>query len=212
MRLWSPAARELTGKLGASVAATLSAAFSSQLWAATPMPVGHRSDPQSARGIIAALGEDASVMLAGTVPSGTSTKCPRVLGCVLGAVLDEALVESYGLGRFGANAGDGLLAYFAMDPAAQGARVAPGAGGDWVLDTRRSEQTASLASALFAGWLDLAAVRECPALFVRTRRAITPVLHLLARHGFGFRGRFALDFRGVAQERLVFSRARRAKA
>jgi len=136
----------------------------------------------------------------------------EVLGCVLGGILDEPLIDSYRLGKFGARRGDGILAYIGVAPEAQGARgllrgeglleeVILGAGA-----MRRAEATVSLASVLFSTWLDLPAVSCCPAVFVRTRETIAPVLHLLDRHGFEYQGQFELVFRGSPQARLVYRR------
>ncbi|MCB1909628.1 MAG: hypothetical protein KDH15_19885 [Rhodocyclaceae bacterium] len=198
-------------RLRESIARSLAAAFNSREWARSPMPIGDASDPHSARGIVAQLGADASILLASSTHGNETLASQPVLGCVLGGVLDEALIAAYRLGPYGARCGDGLLAYIGVPPAFQGERLSP-IGGDR-FERRSGTRNAppdgemvGLGSLLFSRWLDLPALRRCPTLFVRTRTTIKPILHLLAKHGFDFRGRFELDFRGERQDRLVYAR------
>ncbi len=86
------------------------------------MPVGDDSDLHSALGIITMLGEHARILLASAMEIG-APEAQRVLGCVLGSVLDEKLINVYRIGEYGARTGDGLLAYIGLVPHAQGARV-----------------------------------------------------------------------------------------
>jgi len=175
------------------------------------MPIGDASDPHSARGIVAQLGANARILLASSTRGNAPLAGQPVLGCVLGAILDDRLIAAYRLGPYGARRGDGLLAYIGVPPAVQGERLSP-AGGDR-FDCRPATrgnpptgETVSLGSLLFSRWLEISAIERCPALFVRTRTTIKPILHLLAKHGFDFRGRFELDFQGQRQDRLVFAR------
>lgn len=200
VRLWSTSHAGIGGETAEAIATCLARAFSAGLWATTPLPVGDCHDRHSARGILAEMGERARVLAVSDVDDGTS-----VLGCVVGVVLDGGLIASYGLGDFGADAGDGLLAYIGIVPEAQGARVAPLQ--DDTFEVRWGpSRNPSLASLLFEGWLALPTVSACPNVFVRTRKSIKPVLYLLDKNGFSYRGGFRLSFRGVRQSRLVFGR------
>ncbi len=213
VRLWEPVAGEMPDGLREEIATSLCAAFNSREWTRTPMPIGDASDPHSARGIVAQLGSNARILLASPARGSASPAGNPVLGCVLGAILDDDLIAAYRLGPYGARRGDGLLAYIGVPPAFQGERLSP-AGGDRFerrpanRGTPPARRTVSLGSLLFSRWLELSAVKRCPALFVRTRTTIKPILHLLAKHGFDFRGRFELDFQGQRQDRLVFARDR----
>ena len=80
------------------------------------MPLGARDDPSSALGIIAGLGPQPLVAaVAGEHSEG-------VIGCVIGCVIDAQIAESYGLTEYGAEPGDGLLAFIGIVPEAQGSR------------------------------------------------------------------------------------------
>lgn len=164
------------------------------------MPLGDLRDRHSARGIIAELGDRAQVLAASDPEDGTS-----VLGCVVGVVLDKDLIDSYCLSEFGAHSGDGLLAYIGILPEVQGGRATRLQ--DDIFEVRRGPSAdPSLANLLFERWLELPEISVCPNLFVRTRRSIEPVLYLLNKHGFSYRGEFQLSFRGMSQTRMVFGR------
>ncbi|MDF2231745.1 hypothetical protein P2H44_04200 [Albimonas sp. CAU 1670] len=167
----------------------LAEAFSSGLWRSAPMPLGTADDPHSARGVVAGLGPGIVALAAREGDGGP------VLGCVVGAALDAGMIEGYGLATHGAQAGDGLLAYIGIVPRAQGLRLACGAG-----------PRASLARRLVEDWLALPAIAACPAVYVRTRRRIGPVLHLGRTLGFERVGEFGLEFRGEPQHRIVLRR------
>jgi len=126
VRIWSPSARAIRGPLGESIAEVLSAAFSSREWTRAPMPVGDRSDPHSARGILAQWEDAPQVLLASEDTPGVPLEDRRVLGCVVGGVLDAERIDAYRLGPFGAREGDGLLAYIGVAPCAQGLRLRVG--------------------------------------------------------------------------------------
>lgn len=170
------------------------------------MPVFDDADHHCAHRIISDFGDNAQILVASSDGEGEP-----LLGCVLGGILDAELIAAYRLAGFGARAGDGVLAYIAVPPAAQGSRVVhlsddvfevhpARIGGRW-------RKGSSLAGALFAGWLANPAVAQCPRVFVRTREVIRPVLHLIEKNGFEYRGRFELEFRGERQDRLVFGRS-----
>lgn len=170
------------------------------------MPVGNTSDPHSARGIIAGLGDRIAGIM---VRNDQTIEQNEILGCVVGGVMSGQLVHDYGLAEFGAEEGDALLAYIGVAPVAQGARALP--LGPNTLAIRDGSEPApgseqSLASFLFRRWLDLAAVRDCPRTFVRTRSVLRPILHMTEENGFEYRGRFQLDFRGEQQDRMIFAR------
>lgn len=211
VRLWAPDSDQIQGLLSESIATSLAAAFSSRTWTRTPMPIGDESDAHSARGIIATLGGRFQVLLASAMEPGVAPGAQQVVGCVLGGVLDEKLIDAYGLGAHGARKGDGLLAYIGVVPSAQGARLSALDGGLFELTNSRplpvtKNASTSLASLLFSRWLALPAISSCPAVFVRTRQVIKPILHLAAKNGFDYCGSFSLDFHGEKQDRMVFRR------
>ena len=214
IRIWSPGSDQIQGLLGESIATSLAAAFSSGEWAPTPMPIGDRTDPHSARGILSALEGRSHLLLASVEEPGISRAAQRVVGCVLGGCLDEELIAAYGLTPYGARSGDGLLAYIGVVPSAQGVRLRPDAGGPHEQHRYRPHRMAkcgsmSLARVLFSGWLALPGVSSCPTVFVRTRQVLKPILHLAAEHGFVFSGSFTVDFQGAQQDRMVFRRENR---
>ena len=193
------------------IAECLSAAFSSGIWQATPMPIGNKSDPNSALGVIAGLEKHAVVLVASATDASHSSKRRRILGCVVGAVLDAEIIEAYELRSFGARSGDGLLAFIGIVPAVQGSRV-------FTYDIDHFEtciessntperSSFSLARLLFTRWLGLDDLHRCPSVFIRTRRTIMPVQHLIRSNGFEYCGRLSLNFRGVRQQRIVFRRS-----
>lgn len=209
IRIWAPTHEQVRAGLWNAIARALSSAFSSREWRGSPMPIGDASDPHSALGIMTQLRN--GPLLVAALDTG-ETPVPEVVGCVLGGVLDESLIDSYRLRNFGAQNGDGILAYIGVAPEAQGYRgflrndgfieeVTVGNG-----STRKSEMTVSLAGVLFSTWLELPAISCCPTVFVRTRETIAPILHLLNRHGFEYQGQFELVFRGSPQARLVYRR------
>lgn len=210
IRLWSPATLRADGPLGLAVADCLAAAFGSGVWARTPMPVGGRSDPHSARGVVAELGPRARALVA-SVDDERPREEANVLGCVVGGVLDEALISAYGLGPYGARGGDGLLAYIGVRPAAQRVRVlpraddrfdpAPPADRPWM-----KPAGVSLAGLLFSRWLGLPAIERCPRVFVRTRSVLPQIQHLATKNGFEYQGRFELEFQGERQDRMIYTR------
>ena len=176
------------------------------------MAVDDRSDPHSAYRIIAGLGEQTHLLIASTSCKEDTSR--QVLGCVLGGILNRLLIDAYGLGPYGAQTGDGLLAYIGLRPVAQGSRA-------WfcrddIFDVRQHQMSTqdpengeSLASLLFSKWLDLAAITSCSQVFIRTRATITPILHLASKYRFEYCGKFLIDFQGEQQERLVFKRSKR---
>lgn len=207
-RLCSPSPRQVAEEYRGAIATCLASAFSSGIWASAPMPVDHNTDPHSAHGIISGLSDSAQVVVAANEEEGEP-----LLGCVLGGVLDEGLIATYRLAAFGAQAADGLLAYIAVSPPAQGSRVVPVRDNVYEvqpaqLDRRHEQQGDSLAGLLFSRWLELSAITTCPRVFVRTRGVIEPVLHLIAKNGFEYCGRFEMEFRGERQDRLVYERSR----
>lgn len=206
IHVWSPRPKQLQGLLGEATARCLSAAFSSGEWARTPMPLGDESDPHSAQGIIAQLGTRAQVLIANDIGDGHSR---NVLACVLGAVLDEELVDAYGLDAYGARSGDALLAYIGLAPAVQGHRAYLRSDNKFALSPSCSPATRegqSLAALLFEEWLHLPAIKCCRRAFVRTRKVLAPIIHLAEKNGFRYRGEFELDFHGERQDRIVFVR------
>lgn len=180
----------------ASLASCLSDAFSSGLWSDTPMPVGHVSDPDSAWGILSGLGEKPiSVAAIGT---------DGVLGCVLGVILTPELITLYGLGPWNAKPGDGLLAFIGIATDCQGKRVSQDTDGRFVLNSDLDNP--SFARCLFKRWLTSSKLKDCPRVFIRTRRRIGAVRHLARGFGFSECGRFQVLFRGHRQFRLVYRR------
>lgn len=203
IKIWSPQASEVFGELQDAVATCVSAAFSGGVWTKSPIPLGHEGDRDSAHGIIAGLHEKSLLIM---VASNVSDQL--LIGCVLGGILDTDLICAYRLGAYGAGPGDGLLAYIGVLPSAQGTRVTSLFGHTYetLTDHRRGRVGDSLAGQLFARWLDLPAVKDCPRIFIRTRKEIPAVLHLIEKNGFEYCGKFELAFRGGAQQRLVFKR------
>jgi len=92
------AASEVCGELRHAVAACISAAFSSGVWAKSPIPLGRESDRNSARGIIAELHEKNLVIMV-----ASDVSCQFLLRCVLGGILDADLICAYRLGTYGAD-------------------------------------------------------------------------------------------------------------
>ena len=194
-----------------AIASCLASAFSSREWACTPMPLGSDADPQSSRGIIAELATRAEILLASVIDEGSAED--RLIGCALGAILDQTLIAAYRLAPYDAEDGDGLLAYFGIVPCRQGTRVVPLPHGAHGPDDAGSRLLSiapagrSLARALFAAWLELPAIRRCPRVFVRTREVISSVQRLSRDHGFELCGKFSIDFQGEHQDRIVFRRS-----
>ncbi len=211
VELWSPGATAMSDELRDRIATCLACAFSSRQWERSPMPLGDTSDPQSARGIVAQWGPNASILLASRPAHPDPAVRGQLLGCVVGGILDPDLIDAYGLQPFGASRGDGLLAYIGVSPAHQGTRLLscgpsrysrlPAAEAE-----RPGHRGRSLAGLLFSSWLMLPDIRRTGRQFVRTRRSIEPILHLLLAHDFAYRGQFRVEFRGEGQERLVYSR------
>lgn len=208
IQVWSPRPEQMQGALVEATARCLATAFSSGEWAPTPMPLGDGSDPHSACGIIAQLGKQAQTLVANDIGDDHG---PKVIGCVLGAVLDRTLVEAYGLGSYGAQSGDALLAYIGLMPTVQGRRASLLSNNIFELSLRRSGRPSinegqSLAALLFERWLELSAIECCPRVFVRTRKVLAPIIHLAEKNGFRYRGEFELDFHGERQDRIIFAR------
>jgi len=207
-RLSSPNPRQIAEEYRGAIAACLASAFSSGIWESAPMPVDHETSPHSAHAIISELSDSAQVVVASNENEGGP-----LLGCVLGSVLDEDLIATYRLAPFGARTADGFLAYIAVSPQAQGSRVIPVRDNVYEVqpaqhDRRQKQLGDSLAGLLFSRWLELSAITTCPRVFVRTREVIEPVLHLIAKNGFEYCGRFEMEFRGEWQDRLVYERSR----
>jgi len=59
---------------------------------------------------------------------------------------------------------------------------------------------------LFSGWLAQPVVGACPAVFVRTRKVLQPIIHMATDNGFEYTGGFTIDFHGERQDRIVFRR------
>lgn len=209
VRLSSPDATRVQTILSEPIAGCLAAAFGSGPWRQTPMPLGHAADRHSARGIVAELGPRALARLA--CADGGANRSDFVLGCVIGCILDQALVGRYGLEPFGATAGDGLFAYIGLRPSVQGARVSQTGNGGFAVRANAGRAGnggagIGLASLLFSSWLELPAIRRCPRVFIRTREILKPIQILAERNGFRCCGKFYLDFQGVRQDRLVYKR------
>ena len=212
MTLSSPEASEIKGPVEDAIVQCLAAAFGSGVWAQTPMPIGDAADPHSARGIVTQLGARARVLVASTDSPGGPVRNDRFIGCVLGCVLDKDLIDLYRLNEFDAEAGDALLAYIGIEPANQGCRALPLSGSRFAVrpppsDTAMEQRGESLAGVLFSRWLALPNVAACPRVFVRTRSVLRPVVHMIKKNGFDYRGKFYLDFHGKRQHRLVFARS-----
>lgn len=182
-----------------AIAECLSAAFSSGIWQEAPLPLGSSDDPASAVAIVEEL-VPRSVMVAATPIPGA-----RVIGCAIGSVMDEDLIESYRLSGYAAEPGDGLLAFIGIVPEMQGRRYR--SDGNGTLEAAPGGP--SLARHLFESWIKDASGHECERLFIRTRRRIGPVRHLCDAYGFERLGEFEVDFRGQRQRRLVYCRASR---
>lgn len=174
------------------------------------MPVGPHHDSNSALGIVNGLGAR-PVNLAARAATADDSSTGAVVGCVLGTILDDALIAQYGLVTFSAGSGDALLAFIGIVPEAQHVRV-NGCGGEEseVVPPGRRRGSISLARHLFESWLGMTCVQNCPQIFIRTREQIASVLHLCSDNGFAYCGRFDLHFRGTVQERLVFRRSKAA--
>lgn len=216
MTLSSPAGSEIKGPLEDAIVHCLAAAFGSGVWAQAPMPIGNAADPHSARGIVTQLRARARVLIAGTASRIGSVRRKRIIGCVLGCILDEALIDIYRLGDFAAEAGDALLAYIGVEPGSQGSRMLPLSRGQFAMWPRHHNAVIdqggeSLAGVLFSRWLALPGVAGCPRIFVRTRSVLRPVLHMIEKNGFEYRGKFDLDFHGERQDRIVFVRSNTLK-
>lgn len=206
IRLSAPTAEQVNTTLQEPIANCLSAAFSSGPWKATPMPIGDSKDRHSARGIVAELGSNAHTLVA--TASMENTASIAVVGCVIGSILNENLIGHYGLEQFGAKPGDGLFAYIGLMPVMHGQRLQPGGNHIFQLGTNNDNSTSgvSLASLLFTNWLNLPAISCCPRIFIRTREVLHSIQALATRNGFQYRGKFYLDFQGVRQDRMVYSR------
>jgi hypothetical protein len=203
--LFTPEIR--AGATALEVATCLSRAFSSGSWATSPMPIGSHDDSNSALGIVNGLGARPVNLAARAIVADGSSK-GAVVGCVLGAILDDEVIARYGLASFSAASGDALLAFIGIVPEAQRIRVSGRGGGtSKVVPPGRRRRSISLARHLFESWLGRTSVQNCPQIFIRTREQIAPVLHLCSDNGFAYCGRFDLHFRGTVQERLVFRRS-----
>lgn len=188
------------------IARCLSKAFSSGLWETSPMPLGTPEDPHSALGIVSGLGP-CPVALAAYTAIADASRAERVIGCVLGAILDDEVIDRYGLAPFSAKSGDALLAFIGIVPEAQKTRVSAPSGNETeTVCTPQQQRSISLARHLFESWLGMTGLRGCRQIFIRTREQITPVVHLCDENGFSYCGRFDLRYRGTVQERLVFRR------
>lgn len=196
------------GAAGAAleIATCLSKAFSSGLWTASPMPIGPLEDPDSALGVVNGLGPRPVALAARTRAEGGG-HAGELIGCVLGAVLDDEVIARYGLGPFSAAPGDALLAFIGIVPEAQHVRLV-GRGREECKVVRAAAQrrSISLARHLFESWLGMQNLHHCPQTFIRTREQITPILGLCDGNGFSYCGRFELNLHGAVQERLVFRR------
>jgi hypothetical protein len=175
------------------------------------MPVGDETDPHSAVGIIAGLAEHVQLLLALFDSEAKHRHGKEIRGCVIGTLLREPLLDAYGLREYGAHPGDALLAYIGLVPAAQRSRVY--AASDSVVEAATNSSKLpegccvhSLASLMFSRWMELPAVRSAPCVFIRTRKVIGPILHLVAKNNFQPCGSFDMNYRGHKQDRMVFRR------
>lgn len=188
------------------VATCLSKAFSSGLWAASPMPTGPLEDPDSALGVVNGLGP-CPIALAARTRAADGEHAGALIGCVLGTVLDEDVIARYGLSPFSAAPGDALLAFIGIVPEAQHVRIIGRSHEECeVVRATAQHRSVSLARHLFESWLGMQNLNHCPQTFIRTREQITPILGLCEGNGFSYCGRFELNLHGAVQERLVFRR------
>lgn len=211
IKLWSPGPDEITREVCSGVAACLSAAFSSGVWSETPMPVGDETDPHSAAGIIAGQAECLQLLLARFESEDKHNDDQEVLGCVVGTLLREPVLDAYGLREYGARPGDALLAYIGLVPAAQRTRVYVASDSSIKAASHSSDLADggcvhSLASLMFTRWMELPAIRSASCVFIRTRIVIGSIQHLAAKHDFQLCGSFDINFRGQKQDRMVFRR------
>jgi hypothetical protein len=211
IKLWSPEPDEITREVCSGAAACLSAAFSSGVWSETPMPVGDETDPDSAAGIIAGLAERLQLLLALFESEDTHNNSQEILGSVVGTLLREPILDTYGLRRYGAHPGDALLAYIGLVPAAQRSRVHVASDSLIKAASHSSDSidggcVRSLASLMFTRWMELPAIRSASCVFIRTRIVIGSIQHLAAKHDFQLCGSFDINFRGQKQDRMVFRR------
>jgi len=211
IKLWSPGPDEITREVCSGVAACLSAAFSSGVWSETPMPVGDETDPHSAAGIIAGQAECLQLLLARFESEDKHNDDQEILGCVVGTLLREPVLDAYGLREYGARPGDALLAYIGLVPAAQRTRVYVASDSSIKAASHSSDLAGggcvhSLASLMFTRWMELPAIRSASCVFIRTRIVIGSIQHLAAKHDFQLCGSFDINFRGQKQDRMVFRR------
>jgi len=209
--LWSPHSLQMQPGLRDAVAGCLASAFATGVWAQSPMPMGDAAVPHSARGIVAQLGGQAKTLIVSAAANRRTAHRQTVLACVIGSILDENLIRSYQIARFGARHGDALLAYIGLAPDAQGSRAFPLNAQEYLLSSDRTsapqeQKGQSLAGLLFARWLELPAIERCPRVFVRTREVLHPIQHLAKKNRFQFCGKFELDFQGERQDRMIFKR------
>jgi hypothetical protein len=175
------------------------------------MPVGDETDPHSAVGILAGLAEHMQLLLALFEGEGKRNDDQEIWGCVAGALLSESLLDAYGLREYGACPGDALLAYIGLVPAAQRSKVYAADVDVLEAATNSSEVPESdcvhsLASLMFTRWMELSAVRSAPCIFIRTRKVIGSIRHLVAKNNFQPCGSFDMNYRGQKQDRMVFRR------
>jgi hypothetical protein len=174
------------------------------------MPVGDETDPHSAIGILAGMAEHVQLLLALFESEGKHNDDQKIWGCVIGTLLREALLDAYGLREYGARPGDALLAYIGLVPAAQRSRVyAASVSVEAATNSSESPEGGcvhSLASPMFARWMELPAIRSAPCVFIRTRKVIGSILHLVAKNNFQPCGSFDMNYRGQKQDRMVFRR------
>jgi len=215
LQVWSPTPEflQFDREIRRSVAQCLSDAFSHGLWSSAPMPLGSPADRHSATGILAMLGARVSAVLA-SLPARAPGHFTRgdVVGCVVGAILNERLIDAFELRDHGAMLGDALLAYIGIAPSAQGLKVWESESGDIARqpNVARQHRYRALASVLFSRWLELADNRAAPATYMRTRGAIKSIRHLADKHGFQRCGVTHVDFHGEWQERLIYKRVTRS--
>lgn len=214
IRIWVPETAHIDLQLVDAVARCLAEAFSSCHWSSVPMPLGDCSAPHSARGILARFRGKEQLVLATLINQEQHQSEWRVVGSVLGSILDEALIDSFALGEFGAHAGDGLLAFIGLTPDVQKTRGC--LVGNDIFQIRGKSRPASpapeqrsLVGWIFKRWLELPGLRDCPHLYIRTRLVIKPILHLIQEHHFAYCGRFHMDYQGETQDRMVFRRTNR---
>jgi hypothetical protein len=182
----------------------LAAAFSTDIWTRTPVPVGPLSEPHSALATVEGLSRAPIAVCA--YREGASQRS-SMIAFALGAVLDGAIVADFGLEPFGARRGDSLLAYIGVRTEARGLRLRHAEDDTFDALTVTSPATGmSLARCLMTRWISVSDATGCQRLYIRTRAEIPAVVHLCDSMGFERKGSLRTTFLGEVQERIVYQR------